>query len=135
MYERKARFRGHTEEALPLKSRLEMAPQTPPPAFQPPPLVPVPPPGVSLAEELDKTLMLQLRDRRILVGTMRSFDQFANIVLEGACERIIVGKLTEGTSFLERGVGCLNLHLSPRGHLPLWCCWQSSSAPIQGLPQ
>jgi U6 snRNA-associated Sm-like protein LSm1 len=83
---------GDTEEALPLKSRLEMAPQTPPPAFQPPPLVPVPPPGVSLAEELDKTLMLQLRDRRILVGTMRSFDQFANIVLEGACERIIVGK-------------------------------------------
>jgi U6 snRNA-associated Sm-like protein LSm1 len=57
----------------------------------PPPLVPVPPPGVSLAEELDKTLMIQLRDRRILIGTMRSFDQFANIVLENARERIIVG--------------------------------------------
>jgi U6 snRNA-associated Sm-like protein LSm1 len=59
---------------------------------QPPPLVPVPPPGTSLAEELDKTLMIQLRDRRILIGTMRSFDQFANIVLENAKERIIVGQ-------------------------------------------
>lgn len=68
--------------------------------FRPPPLVPIPPPGVSLAEELDKTLMLQLRDRRILIGTMRSFDQFANIVLEDARERIIVGKC-----YSERQVG------------------------------
>ena len=45
-----------------------------------------------MAEELDKTLMIQLRDRRILIGTMRSFDQFANIVLENAKERIIVGQ-------------------------------------------
>lgn len=60
--------------------------------FEPSPLVPVPPPGISLAEELDKTLMLQLRDRRILIGTMRSFDKFGNIVVENACERIIVGK-------------------------------------------
>ena len=44
--------------------------------------------------------MLQLRDRRILIGTMRSFDQFANIVLENARERIIVGK-----QFGERPIG------------------------------
>jgi len=67
---------------------LRMTQQT----LEPPPLVPVPPPGISLAEELDKTLMLQLRDRRILIGTMRSFDQFGNIVVENARERIIVGK-------------------------------------------
>ncbi|MCI43827.1 U6 snRNA-associated Sm-like protein LSm1, partial [Trifolium medium] len=27
------------------------------------------------------------------MGTLRSFDQFANAVLEGACERVIVGDL------------------------------------------
>lgn len=27
------------------------------------------------------------------MGLLRSFDQFANVVLEGACERIIVGDL------------------------------------------
>lgn len=43
----------------------------------------VPPPGMALVEELDKTLLIQLRDGRKLIGIMRSFDQFANIVLEG----------------------------------------------------
>jgi U6 snRNA-associated Sm-like protein LSm1 len=46
----------------------------------------------SLAEELDKSLMVVLRDGRKIVGTLRSFDQFANIVLEHAFERVIVGK-------------------------------------------
>lgn len=36
-------------------------------------------------------LLVQLRDGRKIVGTLRSFDQFANLVLEGAVERIIVG--------------------------------------------
>ena len=35
---------------------------------------------------------LQLRDGRKIIGIMRSFDQFANVVLEEAVERIIVGK-------------------------------------------
>jgi small nuclear ribonucleoprotein (snRNP)-like protein len=34
--------------------------------------------------------MVQLRDGRKIIGVMRSFDQFANIVLEEAVERIIV---------------------------------------------
>ena len=46
----------------------------------------------SLAEELDKKLMLVLRDGRKIIGTMRSFDQFSNIVLEHAEERVVVGK-------------------------------------------
>lgn len=49
----------------------------------PPSIDSVPPPGMALVEELDKTLLIQLRDGRKLIGIMRSFDQFANIVLEG----------------------------------------------------
>ncbi|KAH9804703.1 U6 snRNA-associated Sm-like protein LSm1 [Citrus sinensis] len=44
------------------------------------------------AGALEKILVL-LRDGRKLLGLLRSFDQFANVVLEGACERIIVGDL------------------------------------------
>lgn len=50
----------------------------------PPSIQNIPPPGMGLVEELDKLLMVQLRDGKKLIGTMRSFDQFANIVLEGA---------------------------------------------------
>ena len=35
---------------------------------------------------------MQLRDGRKIIGIMRSFDQFANVVLEDAVERIIVDK-------------------------------------------
>jgi len=56
-------------------------------------LVEVPPPGIALVEELDKKLLVQLRDGRKIVGYLRSFDQFANLVLETAVERIVVGYL------------------------------------------
>ena len=46
----------------------------------------------SLVEELDKKLLVVLRDGSKILGTLRSFDQFANIVLENAVERIIVGQ-------------------------------------------
>ena len=36
-------------------------------------------------------MLVVLRDGRKIIGKMRSFDQFANIVLESAVERIIVG--------------------------------------------
>lgn len=52
----------------------------------------VPLPGTALADELDKKLLIQLRDGRKIVGILRSFDQFANLVLESAVERIIVGE-------------------------------------------
>ena len=45
----------------------------------------------SLVEELDKKILVVLRDGSKIIGFLRSFDQFANIVLENACERIIVG--------------------------------------------
>ncbi|KAL3535505.1 hypothetical protein ACH5RR_003966 [Cinchona calisaya] len=38
-------------------------------------------------------IIVLLREGRKLLGTLRSFDQFANVVLEGACERVIVGHL------------------------------------------
>lgn len=49
----------------------------------PPSIDDVPLPGMALVEELDKMLMVQLRDGRKVLGTLRSFDQFANLVLEG----------------------------------------------------
>nr|KJB54499.1 hypothetical protein B456_009G036400 [Gossypium raimondii] len=38
-------------------------------------------------------LVVLLGDGRHRLGLLRSFDQFASIVLEGACERVIVGDL------------------------------------------
>ena len=40
-------------------------------------------------EELDRRLLVQLRDGRKLLGTLRSFDQFANLVLERTTERVV----------------------------------------------
>ncbi|XP_059285891.1 sm-like protein LSM1A [Lycium ferocissimum] len=42
---------------------------------------------------LAKKLLVLLRDGRKLLGTLRSFDPFANVVLEGARDRVIVGDL------------------------------------------
>jgi U6 snRNA-associated Sm-like protein LSm1 len=52
------------------------------PVILPPHIDEIPPPGVALVEDLDKLLMVQLRDGRKVIGIMRSFDQFANLVLE-----------------------------------------------------
>src|SRR3989338_5817856 len=41
----------------------------------------------SLVEEVDKKVLIQLRDGRKVIGKLRSFDQFANIVLQDASER------------------------------------------------
>ncbi|KAK6635604.1 SM-like, degradation of cytoplasmic mRNAs and positively regulates transcription initiation [Polyplax serrata] len=46
----------------------------------------------SLIEELDKKLMVLLRDGRTLIGYLRSVDQYANLVLHKTIERIHVGK-------------------------------------------
>jgi U6 snRNA-associated Sm-like protein LSm1 len=45
-------------------------------------------PGASsLVEQLDRRLLVILRDGRHLVGTLRTFDQFANMVLQDTFER------------------------------------------------
>lgn len=48
------------------------------------------PGAASLLDQLDKKLMLILRDGRHLIGKLRSFDQYLNLILEDTCERIIM---------------------------------------------
>mmetsp|Transcript_23943 Transcript_23943/g.95003 ORF Transcript_23943/g.95003 Transcript_23943/m.95003 type:complete len:131 (+) Transcript_23943:90-482(+) len=62
------------------------------------PLTPFP--GVaSLADQLDKKVLILLRDGRHLVGIMRSFDQFANLVLEETFERRVVVSKSGGAAY------------------------------------
>jgi len=48
------------------------------------------PGAASLIEQLDKRLLVILRDGRHLVGVLRSFDQFSNMVMEETSERRIL---------------------------------------------
>uniref|UniRef100_A0A1I8AD40 U6 snRNA-associated Sm-like protein LSm1 n=1 Tax=Steinernema glaseri TaxID=37863 RepID=A0A1I8AD40_9BILA len=50
------------------------------------------PGAVSLLDQLDKRLLVILRDGRTLVGYLRTIDQFANLVLHETLERIHVDK-------------------------------------------
>ena len=45
------------------------------------------PGAASLVEQLDRRVLVVLRDGRHLTGVVRSFDQFSNLVLEDAKER------------------------------------------------
>ncbi|KAF9931337.1 SM-like, degradation of cytoplasmic mRNAs and positively regulates transcription initiation [Mortierella antarctica] len=47
--------------------------------------------STSLIDSVDKKLLVVLRDGRKLIGILRSFDQFANLVLQDTIERIYVG--------------------------------------------
>jgi U6 snRNA-associated Sm-like protein LSm1 len=49
------------------------------------------PGAASLLEELDKRIMIILLDGQHIIGTLRSFDHFTNMILENACERVIMG--------------------------------------------
>ncbi|XP_037774822.1 U6 snRNA-associated Sm-like protein LSm1 [Penaeus monodon] len=59
------------------------------------------PGAAQLFDELDKKLMVYLRDGRTLIGYLRSVDQFANLVLHRTIERIHVG---DRFGDIERGV-------------------------------
>lgn len=50
------------------------------------------PGAASIVDELDKRVMIILRDGRHLIGILRSFDQFMNLIIEETYERIIVGE-------------------------------------------
>ncbi|CBZ50093.1 hypothetical protein NCLIV_005690 [Neospora caninum Liverpool] len=56
----------------------------------------------SLEEELDKKLLVVLRDGRKLIGYLRTFDQFGNIVLEGTVQRLLVDN-----AYADLYVGCM----------------------------
>uniref|UniRef100_A0A915D8H5 UMP-CMP kinase n=1 Tax=Ditylenchus dipsaci TaxID=166011 RepID=A0A915D8H5_9BILA len=47
--------------------------------------------AVSLLDQLDKRLMVLLRDGKTLIGYLRTIDQFANLVLHETLERIHIG--------------------------------------------
>jgi len=48
------------------------------------------PGAASLLEQLDKRIMIILRDAKHLCGKLRSFDQFLNLVLEDTVERVLL---------------------------------------------
>uniref|UniRef100_A0A914E0R7 U6 snRNA-associated Sm-like protein LSm1 n=1 Tax=Acrobeloides nanus TaxID=290746 RepID=A0A914E0R7_9BILA len=50
------------------------------------------PGAISLLEQIDKKLMVMLRDGKTLIGYLRTIDQFANLVLHETLERIHVDK-------------------------------------------
>ncbi|KAJ3181592.1 SM-like, degradation of cytoplasmic mRNAs and positively regulates transcription initiation [Gaertneriomyces sp. JEL0708] len=49
------------------------------------------PGSASLVDCVDKKLLVILRDNRKLIGWLRSYDQFANLVLQDTIERTYVG--------------------------------------------
>ncbi|KAI1817122.1 Sm-like ribonucleoprotein [Poronia punctata] len=89
-----------------------MNPQGPPP---PPPPQPqqLPPQMFTTAAQLldltDKKLLLVLRDGRKLIGILRSWDQFANLVLQSTVERIFA-TISEPNSPAPRGLFADKLH-------------------------
>ena len=48
------------------------------------------PGAASLVNQLDTRVLIILRDGRHLVGMLRSFDQFLNLVIEDTSERILM---------------------------------------------
>ena len=52
--------------------------------------VPYLPGAASLLEQLDKKIVIILRDGRHLVGILRSFDHFMNLSLESTSERLML---------------------------------------------
>ncbi|KAM7212006.1 U6 snRNA-associated Sm-like protein LSm1 [Rhypophila decipiens] len=52
--------------------------------------------AAQLLDLTDKKLMIALRDGRKLLGILRSWDQFANLVIQQTKERIFVPPLTAG---------------------------------------
>ncbi|KAB2579782.1 U6 snRNA-associated Sm-like protein LSm1 [Lasiodiplodia hormozganensis] len=82
-----------------------------------PPMVPQLPPqmfttAAQLLDLTDKKLMVALRDGRKLIGVLRSWDQFANLVLQDTIERIFVQNLYADINrgvFLVRGENVLLL--------------------------
>jgi U6 snRNA-associated Sm-like protein LSm1 len=48
------------------------------------------PGAAGLIGQLDTQILIVLKDGRNLVGTLRSFDQYMNLVLDSTSERIVV---------------------------------------------
>ncbi|KAJ9074401.1 SM-like, degradation of cytoplasmic mRNAs and positively regulates transcription initiation [Entomophthora muscae] len=57
--------------------------------------------SASLVDSVDKRVLVLLRDGKKLIGVLRSYDQFANLVLQETIERVYIG---EAFGDIERGV-------------------------------
>lgn len=58
----------------------------------------------ALEEELNKKLLVVLRDGRKFIGVLRTFDQFGNLLLEDTYERLMPEK---GEIFSDVYAGCI----------------------------
>ncbi len=58
--------------------------------------------AASLYEQLDREIVVCLRDGRNFRGWLRSYDQYANLVLDGAVERLVSEE-----AYADVGVGVL----------------------------
>ncbi|RMY64666.1 hypothetical protein D0863_09654 [Hortaea werneckii] len=116
----------HVHTRLVLMERLTLAdappgapppgPQNQPPMMMPPPGPPGPPPVPQLPPQMfttaaqlldltDKKLMIALRDGRKLIGVLRSWDQFGNLVLQDTIERLFVNSKGQALwADIERGL-------------------------------
>ena len=63
--------------------------------------------AASIVDELDKRVMIILRDGRHLIGILRSFDQFMNLIIEETYERIIVGGIFSYHHYFNLSQTCL----------------------------
>ncbi|ORZ37323.1 hypothetical protein BCR44DRAFT_129392 [Catenaria anguillulae PL171] len=61
----------------------------------------LPPGSAALLDLIDKRVLVLLRDGRLLVGILRSYDHFANLVFQDTVERIAAGDVFGG---IDRGV-------------------------------
>ncbi|SNX87311.1 related to LSM1 - Sm-like (Lsm) protein [Melanopsichium pennsylvanicum] len=92
----------------------------------------------SLVDCVDKKMLVVLRDGKKLIGVLRSYDQFANLVLQDTVERVFVGNrygdIARGV-FLVRGENVVlmgEIDLDAEDEVPL-----SIAAPLppSALPQ
>ncbi|KAK3056396.1 hypothetical protein LTR09_002903 [Extremus antarcticus] len=100
----------HDAAPRPLSSMQNQMPPGPPPVPQLPPQMFTT--AAQLLDLTDKKLMVSLRDGRKLIGVLRSWDQFGNLVLQSTVERLFVQHLyadIERGLFLVRGENVLLL--------------------------
>ncbi|KAF7168938.1 hypothetical protein CNMCM5623_001832 [Aspergillus felis] len=103
--------RGNTPQSFSQQNNMlgPSAPRTQGPPQLPPQMFTT---AAQLLDLTDKKLVLVLRDGRKLIGVLRSWDQFANLVLQDTIERLYVGNLYADIPrgiFLVRGENVLLL--------------------------
>lgn len=81
--------------------------------------------SASMLDKVDKKIIVVLRDGRKLIGVLRSYDQYANLVLQDTVERIFVddsyGDIPRGV-FIVRGENVVllgEIDLDKEDELPL----------------